>query len=263
MPSPLNQRIWSGLVLGPLVLIAVWIGTPAFQLMVVAAMAVLAWEWSRLFDAPPPQPPGVVLIGGLVAAVGLAAVYGARVGIAVLIAATVLMLAVARRPWLAMGSVYLGLPGLLLIALRADSECGRLTVFWLLAIVWASDIGAFLVGSTVGGPKLAPSISPNKTWAGFAGGLAAAALAGTAVASFAASGLTAARLALIGAGVGLATQAGDLAESWMKRRFGVKDTSGLIPGHGGLLDRVDGLLAATLVTALIVAWLDGSICTWH
>jgi phosphatidate cytidylyltransferase len=245
------------------VLAAVWIGTPVFQLLVVAGLAILAWEWSRLFEAAPPNPAGILLIAGLVTAAGVDAIYGAGLGAAMLILTALIVFAIARRPWLALGSLYLGIPGLLLIALRADAECGRLTVLWLLAIVWASDIGAYLAGSTLGGPKLAPFISPNKTWAGFAGGLAAAVLAGTAVASFAASGLTAARLVLIGAGVGLATQAGDLAESWMKRRFGVKDTGGLIPGHGGLLDRVDGLLAATPVTALIVARLGGSICTWQ
>lgn len=260
-PSPLLQRVWSGLVLGPLVLIAVWIGTPAFQLLVMAALAILAWEWSRLFDKAPPHPAGVLLIAGVVAAAALDAVYGAAAGIGALIVAAALVGGIARRPWLALGSLYLGVPGLLLIGLRADAECGRLTLVWLLAIVWASDIGAYFVGRALGGPKLAPLISPNKTWAGFAGGLAGAMLTGTAVASFAASGLSAARLALLGAAVGLATQAGDLAESWMKRRLGVKDTGGLIPGHGGLLDRVDGLLAATPVTALIVAWQGGSICT--
>ncbi len=242
---------------------AVWVGTPAFEVLIAAAMAILAWEWSRLFAAAPPQPAGVVLILALIAAVGIGAAFGPRVGAVLVIAAAVLVLVMSRRPWLAMGAVYFGVPALVLIGLRADPECGRLTVFWLLAIVWASDIGAYLSGSSVGGPKLAPSISPNKTWSGFAGGLAAAAVAGTAVGSLGGGGAAAGRLALLGAGVGLATQAGDLAESWVKRHFGVKDTSGLIPGHGGLLDRVDGLLAATLVTALIVAWLNGSMCTWH
>ncbi|MFO1155126.1 MAG: phosphatidate cytidylyltransferase [Rhodospirillales bacterium] len=261
-PSSLRLRVISGLILGPLVLFIVWIGAPAFPLLVTAALAILAWEWSRLSDATPPRPAGVVLIAGLVAAAGVDTGYGLWPGVGLLVVTGVVIYFLDRRPWLAMGSLYLGLPGLLLLELRADADCGRITLFWLLAIVWASDIGAFLAGKTLGGPKLAPSISPNKTWSGFVGGLAAAALAGGAVASLA-SGWAAWRLALVAAGVGLATQAGDLAESWMKRRFGVKDTGGLIPGHGGLLDRVDGLLAATLVTALIVAWLGGSICTWQ
>lgn len=260
-PSSLGLRVWSGVILGPLVLIAVWVGTPAFQLMIVAAMAILGREWSRLFDAGPPRPAGVVLVGGLVAAMALHAVFAGWAGAALLVATGVAVLVLGRNPWLALGSLYLGVPGLLLLTLRAEPECGRLALFWLLAIVWASDIGAYLAGSTLGGPKLAPSISPKKTWSGFVGGLVAATLAGTGVASTA-SGISTGRLALLAAGIGLATQAGDLVESWMKRRLGVKDTGDLIPGHGGLLDRVDGLLAATLVTALIVAWLGGSICTW-
>jgi phosphatidate cytidylyltransferase len=148
-----------------------------------------------------------------------------------------------------------------LIWLRNDESAGRDVVFWLMIVVWAADTGAYIAGRLIGGPRLAPRISPNKTWAGLAGGvgLAAATSAGFAGASgqpylFAP--------AAIGAMMGLAAQAGDLAESWMKRKFGVKDTSALIPGHGGLLDRVDGLLMVILVVALIAAADEGALFRW-
>jgi phosphatidate cytidylyltransferase len=147
-----------------------------------------------------------------------------------------------------------------LIWLRNDAPAGRDLMLWLVVLVWAVDIGAYVAGRLIGGPRLAPGVSPNKTWAGLAGGvgLAAATSAGFAGANGHSHLLSPAAL---GALLGCTAQAGDLAESWVKRRFGVKDTSGLIPGHGGLLDRVDGLLIVALVVALISA-ADEGVFRW-
>jgi phosphatidate cytidylyltransferase len=152
----------------------------------------------------------------------------------------------------AYGVLYLGWPAVLLIWLRnGDTASGLAWTVSAFAIAWASDIMAYLVGSLVGGPKLWPSFSPNKTWSGFVGGLAAATIGAVAVAWLADLKLIWPVAALIGLLGGLATMAGDLWESMLKRRFGVKDSGDLIPGHGGLLDRVDGLMFAAIVIAAV------------
>jgi phosphatidate cytidylyltransferase len=153
--------------------------------------------------------------------------------------------------WLGAGVVYVGLAGVGLIWLRGVGEAGRASVLFVVLVVWASDIGAYMVGRLVGGPKLAPAISPNKTWSGALGGLAAAIAAGAAVAAWADPSSGLGRVALVAGLLGIAAAAGDLFESGIKRHFHVKDSSGLIPGHGGLLDRVDGLLAAVPVACVI------------
>ena len=132
--------------------------------------------------------------------------------------------------------------------LRTRSQGGGVSTLALLLAVWSSDVGAFAAGRAIGGPRLAPSISPGKTWAGVAGGLVAAAVAGGLVA--AGTGRPVGMGALAGLVLAMAAQAGDLAESAAKRRFGVKDSGRIIPGHGGLLDRLDGLVAAAPVAAL-------------
>src|SRR5213076_213911 len=137
---------------------------------------------------------------------------------------------------------------LLLWLASADRE-GRHTLLWIFAVVWATDIGAYTVGRRLGGPRLAPRWSPRKTWAGMIGGAGCAALAGWATARLVDT--SALPLVLVSAGLAIVEQFGDLAESVAKRRFGVKDTSGLIPGHGGLLDRLDGLLAVIPAVALL------------
>ena len=131
---------------------------------------------------------------------------------------------------------------------------GRDLVFWLLAVVWATDIGAYFAGRGIGGAKLAPAISPNKTWAGLIGGALAAALVGIIAARLLGSG--AIPLAVGGMALAVVAQGGDLLESWCKRRFGVKDSSHVIPGHGGILDRVDGLLAV-FPAAFLYFWVVG------
>jgi phosphatidate cytidylyltransferase len=141
-------------------------------------------------------------------------------------------------------------------------------VLFLFVVVWASDIGAYAAGRAIGGAKLAPAISPNKTWAGALGGLISAVAAGLA-AAYVMDGRVTAGLegevwtALVAAVLGLFTQAGDLFESWMKRRFHVKDTSSLIPGHGGLLDRVDGVLAAAPAAAVLALLLGPGVPLWR
>jgi phosphatidate cytidylyltransferase len=148
----------------------------------------------------------------------------------------------------AYGVLYIAPAGLVIVWLR-ESPQGAGWTLMLFATTWAADIGAFVVGNVVKGPKLWPRFSPNKTWSGFAGGLAAAAAASVGVAAeFMRLSLPGA--ALIGLAGGLATMAGDLWESVLKRRFGVKDSGDLIPGHGGLLDRVDGLMFAVMVFAI-------------
>jgi phosphatidate cytidylyltransferase len=265
MLGDLAVRFASAVVLGVPFLIAVHAGPPYFDLIIVAAAGLLAWEWSR-FTAPETAAGAswraAVFIGWTLAAVVFASAFAPGAGILLAAAAVLALLVWARRePWLAAGLAYVALPCIALLWLRDQGEDGRPIVFWLLAVVWASDIGAYFAGRILGGPKLAPRVSPNKTWAGFFGGAAAAA----AIGAIAAPLLEAARpslLVAISVLLGVSAQAGDLFESWLKRRFGVKDTSALIPGHGGVLDRVDGLMAAALLLALIGLTGKGSMLAW-
>lgn len=154
---------------------------------------------------------------------------------------------VTRRPGLAHGIVYVGLPVLALLLLR-DEPDGLLLSFWAMALVWACDIGAYFAGRSIGGPKLAPTISPNKTWAGLGGGVLAATIFGAAL-QYAGLPL---HLVLATPLLAVLAQMGDLYESQLKRRAGVKDSGNVLPGHGGVLDRLDGLVPVAPAAALMV-----------
>jgi phosphatidate cytidylyltransferase len=171
---------------------------------------------------------------------------------------------VANRPkalWFMAGVPYVALPAAALVLIRVDPDHGRAALFWIVALVVAADTGGYLVGRTVGGPKLAPRISPNKTWSGLGGAVAGAALAGLCTA-FILNHTNVLVLTLISAVIGLLEQGGDLVESAFKRHFGVKDTSQIIPGHGGVLDRVDGLLAVAVAVLVISLLAGGSVLAW-
>jgi phosphatidate cytidylyltransferase len=265
--TELRQRVLSALVLGPVALAAIWLGAASWTALVAAAAAVLAWEWVHLCGLSTRAVPGIAVPATVLAAGGLAVAGWPLGGLGLLFVGFGLTwLGAARLPRrggaavpagaLAAGVLYIGIAGLALIALRDDNDAGRANVLFIFLVVWASDIGAYMAGRALGGPKLAPAVSPNKTWSGAAGGLAAAVLVGTAAAAVLAPGGEAWRSMAVAALLGVTAQAGDLLESWIKRRFRVKDTSRLIPGHGGLLDRLDGVLAAAPVAALL-AWALG------
>ncbi len=155
-----------------------------------------------------------------------------------------------RNPlWLAVGAVYIAVPCGILIWLRQDQQAGMITILWLFLLVWSADIGAYLSGRTIGGPKLAPRISPNKTWAGFIGGISIAGVVSGAFGLVWEGNII--TLFLWGGVIAIASQAGDLLESAAKRHFNVKDSSSLIPGHGGVLDRVDALITASVAAAFL------------
>ena len=160
------------------------------------------------------------------------------------------------------GFAYVVLAGVAIVWLRHDPDAGRADVLFLLFIVWADDIGAYLAGRLIGGPRLAPHISPGKTWSGSVGGLFAAVAAGLFVAHFLAGAVTW-RTAAIAAFLAIVAQAGDLVESFVKRRLEVKDSGHLIPGHGGLFDRLDGVLAAAPVAALLALTLGRGVVLWQ
>jgi len=256
---PLVLRLLAAALLAPPVLLAVVLGPPWSDLLLLLLALGMAWEWGRLCGAGRPfglpeaaltlAAPTVLLLGML---------GGAAVALGGFLLALLLLVLAARGaarpdvplPWLLLGLAYVTLPLLLLRWLRGDDAEGRLLVLWLLLVVWATDTGAYAAGKAIGGPKLAPRLSPRKTWAGLAGGVVAAAATAAMLASWTGLG-PALPLALLGALLALVGQAGDLLESGIKRHFGVKDSSGLIPGHGGLLDRVDALVAATLPLAAL------------
>ena len=145
-------------------------------------------------------------------------------------------------------------PAIALLWLRGDEPWGFWAVLFVIAVVVATDVAAFICGRTFGGPKLAPAISPNKTWSGLAGGISAAALAAALFTWV--TGSSAIELAVLGAVLGAVAQAGDLTESALKRAFGVKDASNLIPGHGGFMDRADGIVAAAIAAALFALYVN-------
>ncbi|MDX2073914.1 MAG: phosphatidate cytidylyltransferase [Alphaproteobacteria bacterium] len=153
--------------------------------------------------------------------------------------------------WRMAGLVYVAIPCACLLWLRREAD-GASLVLTLFLIVWATDIGAYFAGRLIGGPKLAPAISPNKTWAGLGGGALAAALVAAIATSFSPVPSGVGNAIVLGLALAVLGQAGDLFESWLKRRADVKDSGTLIPGHGGLLDRVDGLILTTPVFALLV-----------
>lgn len=272
-----TARIISAAVLIPPVLAAVHFGSPFFDALVAVGAVILVWEWSGLGgDANAGRAAVVVLGATSLAAVGAAAVGRAELTPMVLVLGCVAVWCAAprggglssaggapdRRRWLAGGVLYIGGSCAALVWLRAFPEFGRDTIFWLFALVWAADTGAYVCGSMIGGPKLAPAVSPAKTWAGLIGGILCAAAAGWAAAAAMGRG-GAMPLVLFSGFMGAVSQAGDLAESWIKRRFRVKDTGNIIPGHGGLMDRVDGLMAVALATALITAAGKGNVFLWR
>lgn len=252
----LRRRILSAIILAPVVLAAILLGSPWFDLLVLAAAGVLAWEWSRLVEEGRFGAVGLLLLGAVLLGVGVSLVLSPGIGIAtVAIAGAILFGAAAalgagRPAWIAAGLVYIALPCIAVLWLRARPATGLDLVLWLMLVTWAADTGAYVVGRSFGGPRLAPRISPGKTWSGFVGGLAAAAIVGGGYAALRGAGDPAAA-ASAGILLGLVAAGGDLLESATKRRFHVKDAGAIIPGHGGLLDRVDGLLLAILATAVL------------
>lgn len=256
--SNLYLRVVSALVLGVLVLGAILLGGIAFRLLAAAMAGLVFHEWMHM--RPPASSPHRVLAWCLLALALAALVAGlaAPVALAVL-AAGVLVVSVhagflGLGFWSVWGMAYAGVPAIALSALRdTAAPTGLALVLFLFVVVWATDILAYFVGRAVGGPKLAPAISPGKTWSGAVGGAIGAVLAGTAGAVFfGARPAHLAALAVVALALSVAAQAGDLFESAVKRRHGVKDSGTLIPGHGGVMDRVDGLVAAAVLLYLLM-----------
>jgi phosphatidate cytidylyltransferase len=252
-------RVVSAAVLIPTVLFATWWEKDwLFLLLVAIGAALLAIEWGVMTERQAPT-----RVATAVALSVLAAVFAARLGFQMqhhVSEAFVLLVfgAVAAGLYArtlkasavdaAYGVFYVGWPCVALVWLREQTD-GRAWTILLFAIAWGADVAAYALGNLLGGPKLWPRFSPNKTWSGFLGGLLAAIVVSVLVASLAQVALPQWAAAVLGLGVGLATMAGDLWESALKRRFGVKDAGHLIPGHGGLMDRVDGLMFAAVAMA--------------
>lgn len=269
--SDLSTRFVAGIVMIAVACAATYFGGWAFRLLGALAAAIMMIEWGDMHRVPRLWSwIGAVLMGAfLLVAIELLypasmmdgtigdggeyleAVlpatfdptwlgYGAAAGLALLVAV------ISRRIVMGWGFLYIGIPAFALLVL---SWVFAGLVFWVFVVTWSTDIFAYFAGRSIGGPKLAPRISPNKTWAGLIGGMIGAALLGWLAARFFDLGSP---FLWLGAPMGFIAQAGDLYESWEKRRAGVKDSGTLLPGHGGVLDRLDGLLAVVVATMAVL-----------
>ena len=250
-------RVVSSLIMAPVVLSAIYFGWPWFALLLVLTASLMAWEWEHMLAQKTTA--YAVLLGSL--SVMVAITFGASyevmtgtVGVSAL-----LILAYYRRKddphpfFRAFGVPYICAPMTACAWLVTMGEEGPRIMIWLAMLVWATDMGGYAFGSAIGGPKLAPRISPGKTWSGAAGGLLLALALSWAMRFF--GFITAgAEVYAITAVLSVVAQIGDLFESWMKRRLFIKDSSNLIPGHGGIFDRVDGLMFAAPALAAIINW---------
>ena len=255
----LGLRVISAAVLIPVVLAALWAGGAWFLLLIAVVGVAMAYEWTTIVHA---RNATQFVLHAAAALSG--AILVPNVGIPITLLVILLLLlpqsyllrSAQTGPWGYLGIPYVALPPVALMSLRADPQLGLAAMIWLFAVTWASDIGAYFVGRMIGGPKLIPAISPNKTWAGAVGAILISAL----VAALLARILTGAVFmpALLGAVLSIVAQAGDLFKSLLKRRHGLKDSGDLIPGHGGVIDRVDGLVAAAVAASLIGAMRSGS-----
>ncbi len=255
LPRDLLPRLISGLVMAAVALALTWWGVWPFAVLVLAVGLIVTWEWGHMvrgssFDL-------ILAIHGLavIAAVWLTLMGMVALALVALVVASVLAAllgfdSLGRAS--AMGVFYAGLPAIALIWLRSSTPHGLPAILFLFAIIWGTDTGAYAAGRLIGGPKLMPRFSPNKTWAGLTGGV----LTGVALAlafTLFVPGTRAGWLVPVATVLALISQIGDLMESALKRWRGVKDASGLIPGHGGFMDRVDGMIVAVVVAALLGA----------
>ncbi len=245
------MRVVAALVLAPLTIVIAWIGGWPWICLVTAAGALLYVEWLTIVDVSRNR---LVLAAGIAALViaGILLMLG-RTDLAFWVlaagAALVAMLASGQRLWVTGGMLYASAALVTAVLVRLDADAGFLALIFVLLIVWVTDIGGYFAGRGIGGPKLWPRVSPKKTWAGAIGGLVLSLIV---AAVFALLGFGKMRpLLVFGAVLSVVSQLGDLFESAVKRRFDVKDSSRLIPGHGGLLDRLDGFVAAIVFAAFI------------
>lgn len=253
LPQDLWPRVASSLLLAVLALLFDYAGRAPFAVLVLVVALLMSWEWGRVVRGEGLDSTFFVQATAVAGATILAAAGLAAIGMSVLLIGAILILVTrfgAHARLSALGVMYVGLPALALTWLRSDEPYGALAVLFLLLLVWATDTFAYIGGYLIGGLKLWPSISPKKTWSGLISGVAASTLTGAVFALFipAASPLA---LAASGFLLALVAQAGDLAESALKRGFGVKDTSSLIPGHGGFMDRLDGVVSVAIAASLI------------
>lgn len=246
--ADLPTRALVGAVLIAVAGAALWLGGFAFWLLLAVAGILMLHEWGGLHGADAKQ--RKLAQYALMVPLAIMAPVAAGPGFlafGLVLGAMFFVAIVTRNGKLGAGELYVGLPVLALLVLR-EQEQGLLLAFWAMALVWACDIGAYFAGRAIGGAKLMPAVSPNKTWAGFFGGVIAAGLFALVLTGL---GLDW-RLALATPLLAALAQAGDLYESWLKRCAGVKDSGNLLPGHGGLLDRLDGLVPVAPVAALLV-----------
>ena len=262
----LRARVLSAAVLAPLVLACVWHGGWPFLILMVAAALGLAVEWGRLAGWRDTGPATLALAATAIGAVVAASLDHGRATLLVLLAgaAAIAVLGRGERRWIGLvGVPYVAGGAAALAWLRADDQAGWPDLLFLMLLVWASDIGAYMVGRWVGGPKLAPSISPNKTWSGAVGGLVVAVAVALVTCFVIQAPGSVIGSAVMAAMLGIVAQAGDLFESAVKRQVGAKDSGHLIPGHGGLLDRLDALLAAAPVAALLALAAGRGVVLWE
>jgi phosphatidate cytidylyltransferase len=263
--ADLRLRILSAAVLAPLALGCIWLGGAAFAGLLAVIAAGLSYELLGLCGRRS-SPPAILVFVALPLAVVLTALGDTISALVLLVIATAAASAVggggSKSRELAFGLPYLGLAAVALVWLRRPPASGGANVIVLLLVVWASDIGAYVAGRAIGGPRLAPAISPGKTWSGAAGGLVAAAAVGLAASAFLGNGPVSWRPVGFALLIGVVSQAGDLFESQLKRGFGVKDSGSMIPGHGGLLDRLDAVLTAAPATALLALVLGPGVVLW-
>lgn len=261
----LALRILSALVMAPVAIAAVWIGSWVFALFWLGAALLVLWEWIHLVAGPR----HTLMFSASASALAVAALVEFRerpiTAMLLIVLGAIASLIFAQRRhrlWVTAGIGYAGAMLLAPMFLRADPDYGLFALLLLFGVVWTTDIMAYFTGRALGGPKLCPAISPKKTWSGAVGGAMCAtvvALLLPRILGAVASNEVAAAiklvhpgvLALLGVMLSVLAQLGDLLESWIKRRFGAKDASHLIPGHGGVMDRLDGFWAAAVAACLI------------
>jgi len=252
--TDLTVRALSTVVLMPVALYCIWQGGIWFQMFIAILAVMIADEWADIVHDRNERAFALLALAGMASVFvtesqGLDAACAAILMLWLLSVLQWVLRAGQGTIWGLLGVFYVGLPTVAFVLLREDGDWGRWAVIWCFIIVWAADICAYFAGRLIGGPKLAPRLSPKKTWAGLVGAMVGAAIVS---AIFAKSlGLNTVALAGLALVLTCVEQGGDILESAMKRRFGRKDSGNFIPGHGGVLDRVDGLLAVVLAAAVI------------